>query len=312
MSLETFQTHFYTEYNQIIQVLEALHLDPIKSEQEQKASLMSSYETISNRLEILKKYFTENTSFIPNYEVRKAQEAINKLNRLMQEKREVLFPKKKFGFKSKQNMTTLEAAIETASTKANKPEQKDSDNIDSFNLLSSCNIRDLNETNLVKKSAEINGKDVAIVNIKNSTIQLCGNPTVIHVDNEENSVILSGTVTGSVFINNCQNCQVVVPCHQLRIHETKNTHFYINVVSRAIIENCKNVQFAPYNWSYSHENTASKKLNDPLETSSIVNWQSIDDFNWLKQNEKSPNWSFLDESQWKKWNTDENGKLISN
>jgi len=311
MSLEAFQTHFYAEYNQIVHVLEALQLDPIKSEQEQRASLMSSYETISNRAEILKKYFTENTSFIPNYEVRKAQESISKLNRLMQEKRDILFPKKKFGFKSKQNMTTLEAAIETASSKVNKPEQRDSDKIENFNLESSCNIRDLNETNLIKKSDEINGKDIAIVNVKNSTIQLCGNPSVIHVNNVENSVILSGTVTGSVFINNCQKCQVVVPCHQLRIHETQNTHFYINVVSRAIIENCRSVQFAPYNWSYPRENSA-QKLNDPLETSSVVNWQSIDDFNWLNQNEKSPNWSFLNESQWKKWNTDANGQLTPN
>jgi hypothetical protein len=311
MSLEAFQNHFYSEFNRIVQALDELQLDPIKSEQEQKASLMSSYETVSNRVEILKKYFTENTSFIPNFEVRKAQESVNKLNRLMQEKRDVLFPKKKFGFKSKQNMTTLEAAIETASSKVSKPEQKESETFDSFKLESSCNIRDLNDSNVVKKSIEINGKDVAIVNIKNSTIQLCGNPTVIHVNNVENSFILSGTVTGSVFINNCQNCQVVVPCHQLRIHETLNTHFYINVASRAIIENCKNVQFAPYNWSYPIENSI-KKLDDPLETSPIVNWQSIDDFNWLNQNEKSPNWCFLDESQRKKWSTDENGRLHSN
>ena len=37
---------------------------------------------------------------------------------------------------------------------------------------------------------------------------------------------------------------------QLRVHTTHNSKFYILVSSRAIIEDCSQAQFAPYNWAY--------------------------------------------------------------
>jgi hypothetical protein len=310
MALEEFKNHFYSEYNQINDLLNDLNIDNNSANAtELKLSISSKYETISNRTEILQKYFTQSTSFIPIYEVRKAQEHLAKLNRLAQEKRDLIFPKKKFGFKSKQNMVTLESAIETAINKTTSSLANQSnadDKSKKFNIESSCTIRDIDNQTIIKYDSEINGKDVGLINAKNSCIQLYGNPSVLHISDLENVTLLCGPITGSAFINNCKNSKLVIACHQLRIHETEQTEFYINVVSRAIIENCKNVKFAPYAWSY-------KNIEEHFKMSSIkytdINWTAIDDFNWLNQNVKSPNWDFLEELARTKWSTNENSEL---
>ena len=309
MSLDSFLTSFYNEYNEISTQLSNLNKIKFQNEPdtEQKLQLTSSYESISQRTEHLQKYFTENSPAIPLYEVRKAQEHLAKLNKLSQEKRDELFPKKKFGFKSKQNMTSLKDAIEIAA-KAIPVETKNADS--KVNVECTVTLRDLSdERNYTKQETEINGQDVALINVKNSIVQIKGNPSVVHMSNIESSTILIGPITGPAFLNSIKNSKIVISSHQLRIHETYNTEFYINVGSRAIIENCKNVNFAPYAWTY-------PDLTKHIKMSAIsfegLNWTSIDDFNWLSQGEKSPNWSFLDEGKQTMWTTDEKDELKIN
>ena len=309
---EAFLKHFYEEYNKINESLQSLNKEDSSevNEQQQKLNLSSKYETISAQTEILQKYFTENTAFIPVYEVRKAQEHLAKLNRLAQDKREQLFPKKKFGFKSKQNMTTLEAAIKTSNEFSNKPAQvNESDPFaenSAINIDSSCAIKDLINQEYILHEDKLNGKDIAIVNVKNSTIQLHGNPSVLWIKDLEDTLVLCGPITGSAFVNNCKNCKIILASHQLRIHESHHTQFYINVGSRAIIENCSNVNFSEYSFSYpnmeSHFETSGLKIDKS-------NWQCIDDFNWLNQDQKSPNWKFLDKSEKLKWSSTKSGEL---
>ena len=220
MALESFQSHFYNEYNQITDLLTNLKKDDKLNEQEQKLNLSAAYDAISTRTELLQKYYTENTAFIPVYEVRKAQDYIAKLNRLAQEKRDQLFPKKKFGFKSKQNMVTLETAIETAGTKKAEADASTSiknEKSTDISINSSCTIRDLSNQTCIKNENEINGEDIALINLKNAKIIIYGNPSVLHISDLEDTIVLCGPITGSAFISNCKNCQLVVGCHQLVI-----------------------------------------------------------------------------------------------
>ncbi len=159
---------------------------------------------------------------------------------------------------------------------------------------------------MTKSENEINGKDIAIFNIKNAFIHLYGNPSVLHAKNIEDSVIMCGPISGSAFVDNLKNVKLVIACHQLRIHETTNSDFYIHLGSRAIIENCSQVRFAPYAWQYPqlHEHFRLSGLNAVKS-----NWQCVDDFNWLNQDVASPNWGFLEEEKREKWTTDDTGSV---
>ena len=130
------------------------------------------------------------------------------------------------------------------------------------------------------------------------------------MDSIDSCIILSGPVVGSSFINDCKNSKLVLACHQLRIHETNNTQFYIHVGSRAIIENTNNVTFAPYSWTFPGLESLFASSDLKADQNGLnFNYTAVDDFNWLNQNQKSPNWKFLEESERIKWVTEENGEL---
>lgn len=319
-SSDAFIGHFYAELSKIEEQLNALKnesLNEKESDLEKRQRLSSDYEKISKQTEILQKYFTDNSKFITQYEIRKAQEHLTKLNKHAQEKRDELFPKKKFGFKSKQNMTSLASAIETATTSTKNDETRrigganDETNDDEAtslafsSLQNTCTLKDLNGVRKHLSGEEIDNKDILIMNVSDSFIILMGNPSCVQIKYAKNCTILCGPVSGSVFIANCEHCRIVLGCHQLRIHESHFVDFYIHVGSRAIIEYCQDVHFAPYAWSFADDHVCFKRAGFDRAK---LNWQSIDDFNWLVTDQQSPNWSYLDEQKRKRWRTDESGE----
>lgn len=208
-------------------------------------------------------------------------------------------------------MTTLESAIQLTNTNNEKQPVAVSNQsvLDMLNTESTCSIKDVDGGDVIKLGNEIDGKDIGIVNVKNACIQLIGHPSVVHAANIENCTILCGPVSGSAFFNNLKNVKLVICCHQLRIHESFHSQFYVHLGSRAIIENCSNVEFAPYAWSYSGlADDFTHSGHNPDQS----NWTCIDDFNFLKQTEKSPNWSFLKEEDRLSWTTDESHQLKQN
>jgi hypothetical protein len=58
-------------------------------------------------------------------------------------------------------------------------------------------------------------------------------------------VIVAGHVDGPVHVTGVRDAKVVVTARQVRIHECENVDFYLHVMSRPIIEDCKGVRFAP-------------------------------------------------------------------
>ncbi|RNA35437.1 tubulin-specific chaperone C [Brachionus plicatilis] len=305
MDVDLFQKQFYSEYKEIFEALSTL-TKRIQN-QEEKVEISSDYGQLNSRIEILQKYFTENSSFIPLYQVRKAQEHVGQLSRLAQEVRDEIFPKKKFGFKSKQKMTTLESAIQKAETQNVKEEKKSESLI--FDNSNSCMIKSIRDQSYTKLEDEVNGKDIAIVDCQNSVIQIMGNPSVVQMSNVDSCTILCGPLSGSAFVNNVKNSDIVISSHQLRIHDSTDTRFYIHVGSRAIIENCKQLKFAPYAWSYPKLATHFDQSKLSLKSIGDFNWTAVDDFYWLNQQKQSPNWSFMPEDERRKWNSDQNGNL---
>eukprot|EP00730_Choanoeca_flexa_P007928 TRINITY_DN12415_c4_g2_i10.p3 TRINITY_DN12415_c4_g2~~TRINITY_DN12415_c4_g2_i10.p3 ORF type:complete len:137 (+),score=3.06 TRINITY_DN12415_c4_g2_i10:1039-1449(+) len=98
----------------------------------------------------------------------------------------------------------------------------------------------------------------------------------------------------SLLIDGCNNCQFSIACQQLRVHNAYNSRFYIHVTSRAIIEDCDQLKFAPYNWKYDTLEADYKASGlDP----SINHWAEINDFKWLDPKTPSPHWQIMPESE---------------
>lgn len=97
------------------------------------------------------------------------------------------------------------------------------------------------------------------------------------------SLIIAGHVAGPAHITGLKDTAVVVAARQVRMHECKNVDVYLHCSSHPIIEDCKDVRFAPIPDAYLTEKSEAKDTNQ---------WDKVDDFKWLKT-EPSPNWSIL-------------------
>ena len=76
--------------------------------------------------------------------------------------------------------------------------------------------------------------------------------------------------------------QVFIASHQIRIHNSKFTDFYLCARSNPIIENCENLGFGNMMETDfgKNEETLNLILEASLDTRNL--WDQVHDFNWLK------------------------------
>lgn len=245
-----------------------------------KSELTAHLDTLTVKVQNLQKFVADSTVFLTSREVRNSQNIVTELQSAIQTKRDELMPKKKFAFKSKRKEAANEKSVSSLTS------VKKSITVD----IAECNFSSKENEDLTMQPDEINSKDIALSSLKNCNVKLHGTPSAIHIDKLENCKVLCGPVSGSIFIDNCVDCVFVLPCQQLRIHNTTKTKFYIHVTSKAIIEDCNNVEFGPYAWTYPEIDTHYTASG--LDRS-INNWSDVDDFNWLASDKKSPNWRVI-------------------
>ncbi|ODQ79451.1 hypothetical protein BABINDRAFT_26651, partial [Babjeviella inositovora NRRL Y-12698] len=103
----------------------------------------------------------------------------------------------------------------------------------------------------------------------------------IHVKNVTQAIV-SLVSDGPVFIHDFTDAILIVKCHQLRVHNTKNVKLFMDVGSkRAIIEQCSALTVGLYPGSQ--------------------NMVEIDDFSWPTKNQANPHYDFSTESPNYNW-----------
>jgi hypothetical protein len=248
-------------------------------------------------LQKLQKFLTDSTRFLSSYKVQQAQLRINQLKLAIEEKRRQVEPKKKFAFKSEKKRMGAQVPV-TTDLVASDEKPKSSGTIEGpihqGSAPNECGFSERCDETLRMFGENIDYKDVMLSSLTACRVELRGAPSTVHMNAMQNCTVLCGPTSGSVFIDDCSQCTFVVACHQLRVHRTTQTNFYLHVTSRAIIEDCSTVTFAPYNWSYDGlDNDFSKASLDHTRN----NWNSVDDFNWLASDTPSPNWSVMEADQ---------------
>lgn len=250
-----------------------------------KGERINEFDRITQKFQSLQKFHSDSTMFLPSYDVRQSQEALGMLQTCIQEKREVLFPKKKFAFSSKKKYSSK------ADTESNSSVENP---VDHDIQLSECSIHQKSHEYVEMSENTVLRKDVSIIDNKFCTVKVFGAPSTVHMKNLANCIIIVGPVSSSIFISDCKKCTFVIACQQLRTHSTVDSRFFLHVTSRAIIEDCEQLLFAPYSLSY--PNLDKHFVTAGLDKSKN-NWNDVDDFNWLACDVHSPNWSIMKEDE---------------
>ncbi|NWU98960.1 TBCC protein, partial [Upupa epops] len=254
-------------------------------------------EEAAARLQGLQKLLTESVRFLPSYEVRQGQEAVSRLQADLAARRQQLQPKKKFAFRSLKK----EAVPSSDSRSAESPCPAASESPAGPGLAEGeptgpplCGFSGSEGKELELGPAELLQRDVELSELRGCRLWLRGNANTLRVRDCHGCTVLCGPVSTSVLVDGCSDCVLVLACQQLRTHRTRGSRFYVHVTSRAVIEDCREVFFAPYTWSY-------PGIDGDFESSrldrNVNNWNLVDDFDWLATNEPSPNWSLIPEQE---------------
>ncbi|KAM8945426.1 tubulin-specific chaperone C [Pelodytes ibericus] len=244
-------------------------------------------EEVPGRLQQLQKLLNDSMRFLPPYDIRQAQEALSRMQETLEEKRQLLQPKKKFAFKSRKKDSVNQPPP------PNKPPAETS-TPPQAPVPALCGFQGISSQVLFMEAAEIQQKDVQMSQLRDCTVTLLGSPATLHLRGLHGCRLLCGPVSSSVFVDNCTDCLFAFPCQQLRTHNTTATRFYLHVTSKAIIEDCKDLHFAPFTWTY-------ETIDQDYEVSGLSkarnNWELVDDFNWLARGIQSPNWTIIPEEE---------------
>lgn len=255
-----------------------------------KAALGLAFNSIVQSIQELQRYLSSSTLFLTEYKIKMCQNVINELHTKCEEQKQQLIPKKKFGFKNKKaaeldggaasggTTATLEDVKEPIRSKAKEFEWTVSNRSNAWIRLT--------------EPHQVNDKDLTFENLTNCILEIQGHAGSLQMSNVRNCIILSGPVARSVFADHCTDCRFAFACQQLRLHSSSGCDIYLHVTCRGIIEDCRAIRVAPYNYTYEGQE------RDFLATTSLAaavnNWRDIADFNWLSPDVHSPNWSELD------------------
>lgn len=272
------------------------------------ASSSRALDEATAKTQQLQKFLNDSMTFLVQYEVRQAQSSLLKLQSSLAEKRDEVVPKKKFVFRSRTKATEVEAEVlpppppqsesETAVDAANTPAASGVSGVEADDEAvhahhHQCGFSNMHGEVLTMTAEEILREDVLLSHLTDCKVRLFGAPSTLHIKDVRGCEILCGPVSSSVFVDRCTDSTLAVPCQQLRTHNTSATRVYLHVTSRAIIEDCRGVAFAPFTWSY-------PTLDEDFAVSGLDrarnNWTQVDDFNWLAAT-PSPNWTVIPEEE---------------
>ena len=251
-------------------------------------------EQVTLKTQQLQKFLNDSMTFLTQYELRQAQASLQKMQTSLTEKREVILPKKKFAFRSRNAGASNPKVTAIVADSPGPATTVDSGGVKLLETFhpDQCGFSHISSQTLIKSAEEIQKQDVLLTHLTNCKVRLFGAPSTLHIKHVRDCEILCGPVSSSIFVDHCTNCVLVFPCQQLRTHNTTDTEVYLHVTSRAIIEDCQRVRFAPFSWSY--PGLDSDFLVSGLDQNRN-NWTQVDDFNWLATSTPSPNWTVIPE-----------------
>ncbi|CAL8111264.1 unnamed protein product [Orchesella dallaii] len=250
------------------------------------ASLNEHLTKISTEIQKLSKSLHDAAMFLPSYSIKIRQNEIRDLEKELRGREDELIPKKRFGFKSKAQAPTSNDVVNVATKESVKPVINASALGKSDNFFTIENVK---QGTVRYTEDQLNGNDVMVKDSVDAVIILEGGPSTLRLANLKNCKLLCGPVRTSVFVDNVQESVLFLCCQQLRTHSSENVDIYLRVSSRAIIEDCKNIRFGPYNWNHEKSNDLHIKAGI---AATLERYDAVDDFNWLSSTH-SPNWCLI-------------------
>lgn len=241
------------------------------------------FQEILQKINELQEFVNDSKTFLPAYNMKRCSNEIKDITKCYEQIYEKLLPKKKFTFGKRSAQPVVKTKVEEKFKPINELKVYKDD----------CGFKNRSNENLKLTEDQTYMKDIALDVLSNCTVFIYGTPSTVRVSSLSTCKVFTCAST-SIFVENCKNTIFVCASQQLRVHDTFATDFYIYVTSSAIIENCKQLRFAPLTL-----NSIQLKRSFEMANFDVAhnNWKVINDFDWLSSYESSPNWCEIPEDE---------------
>lgn len=235
------QQQFYADFQVVEQELSQAFESPS----------LNDCQKLLNQLQM---QLNESLAVLPARDVEQYQSKIKLLSLELRNKRNEIVPKKRFQFKSRHGATR----VETVNVK---------DEITSDKLVDNSTVNKKNLDRIIElagsikidciSSVEINearypqlklAQSLTLASLSNCTVSLIRTSDTpyksITFKNAKNCKINASKSSGSLFLDECENCQIEGQAQQIRIHDCKSCTIRYKCFARnPIIENCSDMKF---------------------------------------------------------------------
>eukprot|EP00768_Dysnectes_brevis_P008573 gnl/Dysnectes_brevis/7847_a13561_207.p1 GENE.gnl/Dysnectes_brevis/7847_a13561_207~~gnl/Dysnectes_brevis/7847_a13561_207.p1 ORF type:complete len:294 (-),score=55.71 gnl/Dysnectes_brevis/7847_a13561_207:21-902(-) len=264
-ALKTFKTSFNGQLREIMQL-------------DQKPVIVSAINDCASDLEQHEKQFTLIVSKIPPYERRVSQSILATLRESLARVRHAKLPRPRFRFSSRKLLQKQQEQHEAAPT--------------ALPSIPGLLFQAQHGQTLIADPDNMplsSGGAFVIRDLTDCTVIVPYKSAAIKLEKCVRCFIVCAPVGGAVHIDELAHCELVLACHQLRVHDSTHLRASLRVGSKPIIEGCSEVVAGgigtgPDGWS--------GLLTDQrlLGGSSRDLWMDIQDFSWHQPDQQSPHW----------------------
>lgn len=224
-------------------------------------------------------------------ELRAAADALDLLDRRLQ-------PRKRFRFRGvagvkspaqsepAQSATAKDAPLPNAEAASTRAEPSVTD----------CKCMQVNDAMVkaclgvvVFQRGSLCGKDVLIRDISGARVVILDVVGAVRANNLNNCEVVVGGVAGSVHVTGARDCKLRLACRQMRVHESFDCTFWLDVKGKPIVESCDRLRFGKSDIKY--EGAGDVKSEAGLKGEN--RWREVQDFCWLHEGQ-SPHWSLVE------------------
>lgn len=231
------------------------------------------------------------------YDVRVMRQRMCDVRAALVRARGVIAPREPFRFKSRASGTRRARKDGTSKDEAATVEDTDAND-------DSPGTRDRkNEVVVVREVPE--GEDYVLERLADCDVFVLGAVRALRAHDLKRCRVFIVAVAGSAHLENVADCVFCLATRQLRAHAVRRTRFHVRAASRPIIEDSREVAFAPLMRGFATQANFDVIRRDaglPVEENGM--WREVDDFLWLKAS-ASPHWSALDDDNDETRNVDE-------
>ncbi|PXF47107.1 Tubulin-specific chaperone C [Gracilariopsis chorda] len=231
---------------------------------------ITSLPSLSAQLDSLRELVAQGAEWWTKYDIRRNSETLSALELEVDNVRTRLKPRRRFRF----TQTPSEVIAQPPKQDAALTPQKAPRAAENGLLIDSASVR-----NGKIELDSLREQNVSLVGLTNVRVSLKGSLRALRFSQLTRCHVEGAFVDGSVFMSNCDGCDIEVACHQLRIHESHACSLWTCSGSAPIIENCDSMRFG-------------ELVLDGRKGC----WNDVKDFSWLREG-SSPNWQLVSEKR---------------